>query len=122
MKPIDVDCPHCDQSLSVERDQIEFDIECPACGQEFLIEYDASNDKEELNKSIPKKFNLNQSSKSNFKKTNSNKNDKFVIENWMIYLGYYLLLIGIPFLMIIFGSVFESESVASIGGAVLFFG
>ena len=122
MKPVDVDCPHCDQSLSVERDQIEFDIECPTCGKEFLIENDVSDDKKELNKSLPKKFNLNQSSKSNSKKPNKNRNDKFVIENWMIYLGYYLLLIGIPLLLIIFGSVFASESVASIGGPLLFFG
>ena len=122
MKTVDVDCPHCDQSLSVEKDQRGFDIECPTCGGEFFIEKDTSGEIKELEESVPKKFNLNQSSKSNSKKTNRNKNEKFVVENWMLYTGYYVLLIGIPLLMMIFGGVFDSKSIATIGGTVFFFG
>ncbi len=122
MKSVDVDCPHCDQSLSVEGDQRGFDIECPTCGGEFFIEKDTSGEIKELEESVPKKFNLNQSSKSNSKKTNQNKNEKFVVENWMLYAGYYVLLIGIPILMMIFGGVFGFGSVAGIGGVILLFG
>lgn len=122
MKSVDVDCPHCDQSLSVEGDQRGFDIECPTCGGEFFIEKDTSGKKKELEESVPKKFNLNQSSKSNSKKTNRNKNEKFVVENWMLYTGYYVLLIGIPLLMMIFGGVFGFESVGGIGLVVFMFG
>ena len=122
MESVDVDCPHCDQTLSVEGDQKGFDIECPTCGGEFFIEKDASDDKKEIKDSVPKKFNLNQSSKSKSEKTNKNKNEKFVVENWMLYVGYYVLLIGIPMLMMILGGVFDFTSIASVGLVVFTFG
>ena len=57
------------------------------------------------------------------KKYHQKKTKKtFVVKNWMLYTGYYVILILIPIIMIALGAFLGWESIAGVGAIILFFG
>ena len=115
MKYLDISCPYCDESLSVTSADMGFDVTCPSCNEVFFIEKESPS---ETKKSFKEPTKPNPPKKYHQKKTKKT----FVVKNWMLYAGYYVILILIPIIMIALGAFLGWESIAGVGAIILFFG
>ena len=115
MKDLDISCPYCDESLSVTSADMGFDVTCPSCNEVFFIEKESPS---ETKKSFKEPAKPNPPKKYHQKKTKKT----FVVKNWMLYAGYYVILILIPIIMIALGAFLGWESIAGVGAIILFFG
>ena len=115
MQDLDISCPYCDESLSVTSADMGFDVTCPSCNEVFFIEKESPD---ETKKSFKEPTKPNPPKKYHQKKTKKT----FVVKNWMLYAGYYVILILIPIIMIALGTFLGWESIAGVGAIILFFG
>ena len=115
MKSFNVSCPYCDESLSVTSGDMGFDVTCPTCSEVFFIEKEFPD---EIKKSFKELTKPNPSKKYHQEKTKKT----FVVKNWMLYAGYYVVLILIPIIMLVLGAFLGWESIAGVGAIILFFG
>jgi len=92
-----------------------FDVTCPSCNEVFFIEKESPS---ETKKSFKEPAKPNPPKKYHQKKTKKT----FVVKNWMLYAGYYVILILIPIIMIALGAFLGWESIAGVGAIILFFG
>ncbi len=115
MKSFDVSCPYCDESLSVTSGDMGFDVTCPTCNEDFFIEKETL---EESKKNVKEPTKLNLPKKHHQKKTK----ETFVVENWMLYAGYYVALILIPIIMLALGTFFGWTAFSAAGLLILGFG
>ena len=115
MQDLDISCPYCDESLSVTSADMGFDVTCPSCNEVFFIEKESPD---KTKKSFKEPSKPNPQKKYHQKKTKKT----FVVKNWMLYGGYYVILILIPIIMIALGAFLGWESIAGVGAIILFFG
>lgn len=115
MESFNVSCPYCDESLSVTSDDMGFDVTCPTCSEVFFIEKESPD---ETRKSFQEPTKPNSPKKYHQEKTKKT----FVVKNWMLYAGYYVVLILIPIIMLVLGAFLGWESIAEVGVIILFFG
>ena len=87
-------------------------------GKSFLGKSAEKKSPDETRKSFkqPKKTDLPERYKQIQKKKT------FVVKNWMLYAGYYVILILIPVIMIGLGVFFGWESISTVGSTILLFG
>jgi phage FluMu protein Com len=115
MKSFDVSCPYCDESLSVTSGDMGIDVTCPTCSEVFFIEKESPDEtkksfKEPAKPNPPKKYHQEKTKKT------------FVVKNWMLYAGYYVILILIPIIMIALAAFFGSTGFGAVGLSILGFG
>ena len=77
-----------------------FDVTCPTCSEVFFIEKESPDEtkksfKEPNKPNPPKKYHQEKTKKT------------FVVKNWMLYAGYYVVLILIPIIMLVLGAFLE---------------
>ena len=91
------------------------DVTCPTCSEVFFIEKEFPD---EIKKSFKEPTKPNPPKKYHQEKTKKT----FVVKNWMLYAGYYVVLILIPIIMLVLGAFLGWESIAGVGAIILFFG
>ena len=92
-----------------------FDVTCPTCSEVFFIEKESPDEtrksfKEPTKPNSPKKYHQEKTKKT------------FVVKNWMLYAGYYVVLILIPIIMLVLGAFLGWESIAGVGAIIVVVG